>query len=54
MHHAYLGVRSLSTKVELFRGGVEVSVSSTFEVGLLAKDKVEEVVVEFVVDIDED
>jgi hypothetical protein len=54
MHHAYLGVRSLSTEVELLHGGVEVSVGSTFEVGLLAKDKVKEIVVELVVHIDED
>jgi hypothetical protein len=33
---------------------VEVSVGSTFEVGLLAEDKVKKVVVEFVVHIDED
>jgi hypothetical protein len=33
---------------------VEVSVSGTFEVGLLAKDKVKEIVVELVVNIDED
>jgi hypothetical protein len=33
---------------------VDVAVCSALEVGLLAEDKVEEVVVEFVIEIDED
>jgi hypothetical protein len=49
-----LRVRLLATEVQLLSGRVDVSVRSAFEVGPFTEDKVEEVVVEFVVHIDKD
>jgi hypothetical protein len=43
-----------ATKIELLVRGVDVAVSGALEVGLFGEDVIEEVVVEFVVQIDED
>lgn len=50
----YLGVGRLSTKVGLFGGGVDVAVRCALEVGLFGENEVEEIVIEFVEDVDED
>ena len=46
-------VRLLATKVRLLGRVVDVAVKSTFQVGLLAKFKVQEVVIELVVQVGE-
>jgi hypothetical protein len=51
---AYLRVRCLSTKVRLLSGLVEVAVRSTLEIRLLAEHMVQELVIEFVVEVDKD
>jgi hypothetical protein len=50
----YLRVRCLSAKVRLLGGLVEIAVRSTLEVRLLAEDMVEELVIEFIVEVDKD
>lgn len=44
----------LATEVQLLGGLVDISVRSALEVGPFTEDKVEQVVVEFVVHIDKD
>jgi hypothetical protein len=51
--HSYLLITLLSPKVELLSRAVHVAVRRALEVRLLAEDKVEQLVVEFIIEVDE-